>query len=210
MIVRMQQRRGPAAEWLSVNPVLASGEVGFEEDTGQFKIGNGSLAWGDLPYASGVSPEQVEQLVNDALVAHTPGTEIARAEVFESRTSTAINLGAATDLAGLSITVTGTGRPVEVEYYCTSVVHSVANTNVSLLIACNGVALSPQSQVAAVSSPTTVAGTGQFISVRRPVDLALGVEYVFTVRCFAYNVAGTSTLYAASPYQPQFLRAVAA
>lgn len=43
-------RRGTAAEWTAANPVLADGEPGFERDTNQFKIGNGSTAWSSLEY----------------------------------------------------------------------------------------------------------------------------------------------------------------
>lgn len=48
MATRMQQRRGTAAEWTSVNPVLAAGEIGFETDTGKFKMGDGVNAWSSL------------------------------------------------------------------------------------------------------------------------------------------------------------------
>lgn len=41
-------RKDTAANWTSVNPVLASGEQGFETDTGILKIGNGSTAWNSL------------------------------------------------------------------------------------------------------------------------------------------------------------------
>jgi hypothetical protein len=46
----MQQRRGTAAQWTGANPTLAAGEIGYETDTGKFKIGNGSSAWGALNY----------------------------------------------------------------------------------------------------------------------------------------------------------------
>ena len=46
----MQQRRGTAAQWTAANPTLAAGEIGFETDTNQFKIGNGSSAWAVLSY----------------------------------------------------------------------------------------------------------------------------------------------------------------
>lgn len=45
-------RRGTAAEWTSANPVLASGEMGFESDTRKFKFGNGTTTWNAMPYAS--------------------------------------------------------------------------------------------------------------------------------------------------------------
>ena len=54
MAVKVQFRRGTAAEWSAANPVLAQGEAGYEYDTGKFKIGNGTLAWSSLSYSSGV------------------------------------------------------------------------------------------------------------------------------------------------------------
>jgi hypothetical protein len=52
MAVRIQFRRGTAAEWASANPTLAAGELGYETDTAQMKIGNGSLTWSALPYSA--------------------------------------------------------------------------------------------------------------------------------------------------------------
>ena len=45
-----QLRRGLASVWAKNNPVLAVGEPGFEKDTFKLKIGDGILAWNDLPY----------------------------------------------------------------------------------------------------------------------------------------------------------------
>lgn len=52
MATRMEQRRGDAAEWAALNPVLGDGEIGFERDTGRLKIGNGTTPWNSLvsPY----------------------------------------------------------------------------------------------------------------------------------------------------------------
>ena len=41
MGTKMLQRRGTAADWASINPVLGEGELGFELDTGILKIGDG-------------------------------------------------------------------------------------------------------------------------------------------------------------------------
>lgn len=49
----MQFKRGTAARWATVNPVLASGEPGFETDTGKQKIGDGTTVWTALPYQGG-------------------------------------------------------------------------------------------------------------------------------------------------------------
>lgn len=46
--VTIQVRRDTAANWTSANPTLASGEWGYETDTGAVKIGNGSTAWNSL------------------------------------------------------------------------------------------------------------------------------------------------------------------
>lgn len=54
VVTQIQIRRGTAAQWTSANPTLASGEFGYETDTGKFKIGDGSTAWNSLGYkASG-------------------------------------------------------------------------------------------------------------------------------------------------------------
>lgn len=42
---KIQVRRGTAAQWTAANPTLASGEFGFETDTGKYKIGDGTTAW---------------------------------------------------------------------------------------------------------------------------------------------------------------------
>ena len=50
----MQQRRGTATQWTSANPILASGEIGWETDTNKFKIGNGLATWSTLQYFNDV------------------------------------------------------------------------------------------------------------------------------------------------------------
>lgn len=62
-----QFRRDTAANWTSANPTLLAGELGYETDTGKFKIGTGNTPWNTLAYgglkgdtgatgAAGVSP----------------------------------------------------------------------------------------------------------------------------------------------------------
>ena len=46
----MQQRRGTASQWTTADPILAAGELGYETDTGYFKIGDGTNVWSDLSY----------------------------------------------------------------------------------------------------------------------------------------------------------------
>ncbi len=46
----MQQRRDTAANWTSQNPTLLNGELGYETDTGKWKVGTGSAVWTALAY----------------------------------------------------------------------------------------------------------------------------------------------------------------
>jgi len=50
VVTAIQIRRGTASQWTSTNPTLASGEFGYETDTGKIKIGDGSTAWNSEPY----------------------------------------------------------------------------------------------------------------------------------------------------------------
>lgn len=66
MAVRIQFRRGTAAEWTAANPTLAAGELGFESDTGAFKIGNGSSSWTSLSYGA-VSESYVDDAIANVI-----------------------------------------------------------------------------------------------------------------------------------------------
>ncbi len=72
MAVRIQFRRGTAAEWASADPTLAAGELGYESDTGQFKIGNGVNNWANLVYGA-VSESYVDNAIAN-VIDLAPGT----------------------------------------------------------------------------------------------------------------------------------------
>ena len=69
----MQQRRDTAANWTSNNPTLLNGELGYETDTGYFKIGDGSTAWTSLGYIDGTKvsayPLATADIASDAITA---------------------------------------------------------------------------------------------------------------------------------------------
>jgi hypothetical protein len=46
----IQIRRGTKQEWSDENPILNSGEFGFETDTGRLKIGDSTKPWINLEY----------------------------------------------------------------------------------------------------------------------------------------------------------------
>jgi hypothetical protein len=59
----MQQRRGTAEQWTSANPVLAEGEIGFEIDNNQFKLGDGVNQWADLSYFT--NSNDIDEILED-------------------------------------------------------------------------------------------------------------------------------------------------
>lgn len=65
---RIQIRRGTLGagpnQWGS--QVLYAGEMGYESDTGKFKIGDGITAWNSLAYAS-VVPSELTEIVQDII-----------------------------------------------------------------------------------------------------------------------------------------------
>jgi hypothetical protein len=63
MATRIQNRRDTAANWTTNNPTLADGEIGFETDTGLFKIGANNTAWTSLAYAQVAGPTGPEGAV---------------------------------------------------------------------------------------------------------------------------------------------------
>ncbi len=63
MSTRIRFRRDTAANWTSNNPTLTTGELGYETDTGKFKIGNNTNAWTALPYS--ITAELSEGNLND-------------------------------------------------------------------------------------------------------------------------------------------------
>ena len=67
----IQLRRDVAADWTSVNPTLAIGELGFETDTGKFKVGDGATAWTSLTYYTGSL--DLDELANVTITANASG-----------------------------------------------------------------------------------------------------------------------------------------
>lgn len=108
MAIQIQFRRGTAAEWTSVNPVLAEAEMGIETDTNLFKIGNGSSTWTALPYgglrgysgSSGFTGSVGNIAVANVLYVSKSGND--------SNSGTALNTSKLTIKAALQIATNGT------------------------------------------------------------------------------------------------------
>lgn len=119
-LVRMQQRRDTAANWLATNPVLASGEVGFETDTGNVKIGDGVSAWLTLIPASIATSIDVTRLVVGAGGPKSTTTEGMQASGTETLLfqplSQSANVAGKIAVAGKGIGQAG-GTRAEVRVY---------------------------------------------------------------------------------------------
>ena len=61
-IIRIQVRRDTSSGWYTKNPILASGEFGYETDTGKLKVGDGVKTWLQLDY---VTADVVHLSAND-------------------------------------------------------------------------------------------------------------------------------------------------
>lgn len=108
---QIQLRRDTAANWTALNPVLASGEVGFETDTFRFKIGNGVLAWAAIAYQGGGGGGGGELTVNGSLgspnlvpaAGSIPNLNYQRELCFVSGTPGPVTCGNPQIVAGLAI-----------------------------------------------------------------------------------------------------------
>jgi len=60
MAYRIILRRDTSANWTTNDPVLLSGEPGYETDTGYFKIGDGLSTWTNLDFYMGATGPQGE------------------------------------------------------------------------------------------------------------------------------------------------------
>lgn len=78
MATRMQQRRGTAQLWTEVNPVLSAGEIGYETDTGRFKIGDDVNVWEDLPYFLNIDDINNGGELQEYLLSEELGVSIAQ------------------------------------------------------------------------------------------------------------------------------------
>lgn len=71
MAVKLQLRRGTAAQWSAANPLLAEGELAVELDTGKFKVGNGINRWNQIEYTTNFGDQDVQNSVINFLTSST-------------------------------------------------------------------------------------------------------------------------------------------
>jgi hypothetical protein len=186
---RFQVRRGSATQWNNVaatigNGILYQGEIGYETDTGRFKIGDGSTAWSSLNYAS-VLPSSfvagsgivVSQGTNGSTLTislSNPTIQVSNitdfAEGVDDRVSSLLSQGSGIGLSyndvGNALTVSVTGIPSSLVTNFASSVNSLIDSAVSTsIVAGSGVDIVYNSgnNTLTVNSPLT-AGSGLSLS----------------------------------------------
>jgi hypothetical protein len=101
---QIQIRRGTAAQWTSANPILASGEFGYETDTGKFKIGDGTTAWNSIAVLNGVTASSTDTFTNKTINGtNNTLSNIGNAALTNSAITingTAVSLGGSISLPG--------------------------------------------------------------------------------------------------------------
>lgn len=112
---QFQFRRGTAAEWSSSNPILASGEFGYETDTGRAKVGNGTSTWSALMYS--LVPVQAQSTPTFTSNAYTLVATDANLLLAASNGATSGTINIPTDVSvnfaigtQISILQVGTGQ----------------------------------------------------------------------------------------------------
>ena len=89
-----QVKRGTAARWEELNPILNPGEPGFEMDTFKLKIGNGSTPWKELPYVNDVDISKyitIEDIINGNVILPV-ATKTIRGAVLSSTAKNEISV----------------------------------------------------------------------------------------------------------------------
>ena len=89
-----QVKRGTAARWEELNPILNPGEPGFEMDTFKLKIGNGSTPWKELPYINDVDISKyitIEDIINGDVILPV-ATKTIRGAVLSSTAKNEISV----------------------------------------------------------------------------------------------------------------------
>jgi hypothetical protein len=84
MATKIQIRRDTSENWNSLNPTLSLGELGYETNTGKFKIGNGSSAWTALDYFLDSSDISIYLTQSSASTIYATKAELANVDLVSA------------------------------------------------------------------------------------------------------------------------------
>ena len=103
MADKIQIRRDTASNWTSVNPTLASGELGIETDTTRMKVGTGSGTWTSLAYIHTTGIADYAPLAGATFTGAVAGTNFTGSGTVTGAT---VNATSALQIGGTAITST--------------------------------------------------------------------------------------------------------
>jgi len=184
MVTRIQLRRDSAANWTNTNPTLDQGEPGFETDTGNMKIGDGSTSWTSLSYAAGPSGPSGGGGGSGGITQIVAGQGLSGGTITSSGTigldiAGASQLGGIKVGSGLSIAGDGTlstsgggGGSYTLPAATTSalggvIIPAVATSGITNTSGTIGLATASSSQLGGVkidNSTITINGSGQLVA----------------------------------------------
>lgn len=155
----IKPRRDTSANWASANPTLASGEIGLDTTTKQFKVGDGTTAWSSLPYVT-VAPGSTDTLTNKTITSPILGGTVTTASgnlvVAPASTVLEVQGGSSTDASiQLNCYVNSHGQKIK------SAPHAVSATNTLTL---------PGGSVIGNADATLVSDTGTQTLTNKTID----------------------------------------
>ncbi len=180
-------RRDTAANWSSVNPVLAEGELGLDLTNDKIKIGDGTSTWSVLDYAFD-TPSGVTTKANNAQSA-AESTAAGALTTHEGDTST----HGVTTVAGLSEAQTLTNKTIDGNSNTLTVLNNqttAASANTASAIVARDANGDFSANLVTVATPTSAshaatkayvdnvtAGVNTHASVKLATTAALGATY---------------------------------
>ena len=194
----IKPRRDTAANWASVNPTLAAGEIGYDTTNKQFKVGTGSTAWTSLPF----STESPDGAQSKADTAESDAISSASADAT-TKVSTHAGLtathGVSGAIVGTSDTQSLTNKTIDGNSNTLTVLNAqttaTASANNSTIVLRDGSANTAINQITLGADPTSAmqAVTKQYAdNISAGIHAHEAVKAATTSNLSATYTAGTS------------------
>jgi hypothetical protein len=193
----IKPRRDTAANWASVNPTLAAGEIGYDSTNKQFKIGTGSTAWTSLPFST-ESPDGAQAKADTAESdAISSAASDATTKVSTHAGLTATH-GATGAIVGTTNTQTLTGKTIDGTYNTLTVLNAqttAASANTASAIVARDASGNFSANLVTVGTPTSAshAATKAYVdNVTAGVNTHASVRLATTASLTATYAAGSA------------------
>jgi hypothetical protein len=194
----IKPRRDTAANWASVNPTLAAGEIGYDTTNKQFKIGTGSTAWTSLPFST-ETPDGAQAKADTAesdAISSAASDATTKVSTHAGLTATHGVSGA---IVGTSDTQTLTNKTIDGNSNTLTVLNSqttaTASANNSTIVLRDGSANTAINQITLGADPTSAmqAVTKQYAdNISAGIHAHEAVDAATTANLASTYTAGTA------------------